>query len=127
MNTHKGALGQESQTRAFEVQGWSAGVPRFFSVETVWAHAALETLGRIDRGLLGRFNFARLLAAWRYRRARWRHLIGRALRPTAAGGRLYVGGLQTVADAPAALAHRMAQRQMTWEATAAQLAWASKA
>jgi len=159
MNTHKGKLSQESQTSAFEAQGWSVGVPRFFAVETVWAHAALETIRRIDASRLARFNFARLLAActelhpefaaeidaakaeagacnglpapelerriaqerWQFRQTRWRRLLGRALRPTAAGGRAYVGGLETVAQAPAALAQRMARLGMSWAVTAADL------
>lgn len=62
MNTHKGKLDQESQTKGFESAGWSLGVPRFFSVETVWAHAALETIRRIDPQLIYSFNFPRLLA-----------------------------------------------------------------
>lgn len=62
MNQHKGKLGQEAQTKAFESAGWSEGVPRFFSVETVWAHAALETIAKIAPEDLRRFNFARLIA-----------------------------------------------------------------
>jgi hypothetical protein len=62
MNQHKGKLGQESQTKAFESAGWSEGVPRFFSVETVWAHAALETIAKIAPANVPRFNFARLIA-----------------------------------------------------------------
>jgi hypothetical protein len=65
MNTHKGALNQESQTRRFEASGWSPGVPRFFSVETVWAHAALETLARVAPGMIPSFNFIRLIAICR--------------------------------------------------------------
>jgi len=62
MNTHKGQLGQETQTKGFESGGWSQGVPRFFSVETVWAHAALETILRIEPQLIRTFNFPRLIA-----------------------------------------------------------------
>lgn len=62
MNTHKGKLSQETQTKGFETSGWSAGVPRFFSVETVWAHAALETIRRIKPEQEREFNFARLIA-----------------------------------------------------------------
>lgn len=65
MNTHKGKLSQESQTKGFEVNGWSQGVPRFFSVETVWAHAALETIRRIAPHQIATFNFARLIAVCR--------------------------------------------------------------
>lgn len=62
MNTHKGLLSQESQTKGFETGGWSFGVPRFFSVETVWAHAALESIKKIDPQQVSAFNFPRLLA-----------------------------------------------------------------
>lgn len=62
MNTHKGQLNQEAQTKGFESSGWSLGVPRFFSVETVWAHAALETIRRIDPQQINLFNFPRLIA-----------------------------------------------------------------
>jgi len=62
MNQHKGKLSQEAQTKAFETAGWSDGVPRFFSVETVWAHAALETIVKLAPENLRRFNFARLIA-----------------------------------------------------------------
>jgi len=65
MNTHKGKLSQESQTQGFEAGGWSQGVPRFFSVETVWAHAALETIRRIAPHQVAEFNFARLIAVCR--------------------------------------------------------------
>lgn len=62
MNQHKGKLGHESQTKAFVAAGWTEGVPRFFSVETVWAHAALETIAKISAAEVPRFNFARLIA-----------------------------------------------------------------
>ena len=152
MNTHKGKLTAETQTSAFVESGWSAGVPKFFSVETVWAHAALSTLGHLDRAAIPRFNFARLLAACRLRHAeygadielataqaaqiqgvdlaqlrvavaseykvlrgqRMRHVLKRILRPTASGGRPFVAGLQTVAEAPPQLAARLAAMQLDW-------------
>lgn len=61
LNLHKGKLSDESQTSAFEKIGWSLGVPKFFSVETVWAHAALESLGKFDQAKLQQFNFAKLI------------------------------------------------------------------
>ncbi|MDX9988230.1 glycosyltransferase family 2 protein [Thiothrix unzii] len=63
INKHKGKLHQEEQTKAFEKSGWSSGVPRFFSVETVWAHAAIETINKLKPEYLSHFNFPRLLAA----------------------------------------------------------------
>jgi Glycosyl transferase family 2 len=155
MNTHKGKLGQESQTKAFEAGGWSQGVPRFFSVETVWAHAALETIRRIAPHQVATFNFARLIAVCRvlhveyaleidraigeaeqiegvrntlrvqigietkrYRHERLARFVKRLSRPTAAGGRAYISGLETIAEAPAALAKRLEQLGLSWEQTA---------
>lgn len=62
MNTHKGELSSESQTDSFDKEGWTVGVPRFFAVETVWAHAGLETLGKLRPDAFTKFNYARLFA-----------------------------------------------------------------
>lgn len=62
MNTHKGDLSSETQTSGFQEEGWAAGVPRFFSVETVWAHAGLETLARLRPEKVVHFNFEKLIA-----------------------------------------------------------------
>lgn len=156
MNTHKGKLSQESQTKGFEAGGWSQGVPRFFSVETVWAHAALETIRRIAPHQVAAFNFARLIAVCRvlhseyaseidqatveiehivgstatllheqikvemkrYRHERLIRFVKRLSRPTAAGGRTYVSGLDTIAAAPEALAQHLARLGLRWEQTA---------
>lgn len=156
MNTHKGKLSQESQTKGFEAGGWSQGVPRFFSVETVWAHAALETIRRIAPHQVAAFNFARLIAVCRvlhseyaseidqatveiehivgrtatllheqikvemkrYRHERLIRFVKRLSRPTAAGGRTYVSGLDTIAAAPEALAQHLARLGLHWEQTA---------
>ncbi len=152
MNKHKGALGQETQTKAFETAGWSEGVPRFFSVETVWAHAALETLAGADPAYVRRFNFARLIGvcsvlhkdyaaeiaaavpkaieicglsraefdsrvaavARQFTRQRWWHILRRALRPTAAGGRTHIDKIMTVAEAPPALRQYMESHGWSW-------------
>ncbi|WP_457393754.1 glycosyltransferase family 2 protein [Roseateles sp. P5_E1] len=153
MNTHKGQLSAESQTSSFVASGWSPGVPKFFSVETVWAHAALETLKHLAPSTLTEFNFVRLLgtcslrhpefkseiaqatseaaemlgtplpglqaAVARERRtlrqARIRYVLARAMRPTAAGGRPFVDGLATVAEAPPRLAARLVEMKLDWE------------
>lgn len=152
MNTHKGKLSQESQTKGFETVGWSKGVPRFFSVETVWAHAALETIMRIAPHQVNLFNFARLIGIChvlhseysdeieratieveqifgdkadilrgqiklemrRYRRERFIRIIKRLAKPTAAGGRAYIAGLDTIASAPAALEQHMVRLGLDW-------------
>lgn len=62
VNTHKGDLASDTQTRKFVDGGWAQGLPRFFSVETVWAHAGIETLRHVRPEFLSRFNYARLLA-----------------------------------------------------------------
>lgn len=62
MNTHKGELSAETQTQSFGNEGWTIGVPRFFAVETVWAHAGLETLRHFRPEAILDFNYARLLA-----------------------------------------------------------------
>lgn len=164
MNTHKGKLSQESQTKGFETGGWSQGVPRFFSVETVWAHAALETIQRIAPHQVAAFNFARLIAVCRvlhseysseidqaavevehivgstatmlhaqirvemkrYRHERLIRFVKRLSRPTAAGGRTYVAGLETIAAAPAALAQHLDRLGLRWEQTADSLTVTSR-
>jgi len=60
VNTHKGALAKDAQTAKFASSGWPDEIPRFFSVETVWAHAAIETARRLDASVLHDFNFIRL-------------------------------------------------------------------
>jgi hypothetical protein len=153
LNQHKGRLGGEEQTRAFVDKGWSAGVPKFFSVETVWAHAALETLAGLAPARVRDFNFARLIGICtqlhgeyrheidaacveagtllgvgsdefmarvraeqrRFKWARCGQLARRALRPTAAGGRLYVDGLPTIAEAVPALEQALRARRQSWD------------
>jgi hypothetical protein len=64
MNIHKGKLESEKQTSAFAANGWSSGVPKFFSVETVWAHACLSTLSAMNASvLIKKYNYSRLLAS----------------------------------------------------------------
>lgn len=156
MNTHKGKLSQESQTRKFENNGWTLGVPKFFSVETVWAHAALETLRKIAPDNINKFNFARLIAITKvlhpeymdeinqamkeieiitkltknelaylvkneikkYQLQRLKRLIKRIAIPTAAGGRKYITGLETIESAPAELAKHLADINLDWEKVA---------
>jgi Glycosyl transferase family 2 len=155
LNQHKGQLGAESQTQKFTSAGWSTGVPRFFSVETVWAHAAIETLARLDPELVRQYNFARLIgvcralhpeftseldaaaheacallgvapgqferqvghAARAFRVQRLRALAYRALAPTPAGRRDFVGSLPDVSVAPGALYSYLQQRALSWNST----------
>jgi hypothetical protein len=160
LNQHKGKLEAEDQTKGFREKGWSPGVPRFFSVETVWAHAALETLSRMLPEAVPRYGFVRLIALCRLRHAEYRAEIDaaaaeaatlqgtsladfqsqvardlrqvrlqelarvakRLLRPTAAGGRTYVDGLETVAAAPQQVSAHLKKRGASWDQTVARVA-----
>jgi glycosyltransferase involved in cell wall biosynthesis len=62
VNTHKGNLADDPQTAAFVKQGWPDDIPRFFSVETVWAHAALQMIEKLSPEKRDRYNFIRLSA-----------------------------------------------------------------
>ncbi|MDD3182165.1 MAG: glycosyltransferase family 2 protein [Alphaproteobacteria bacterium] len=62
VNTHKGKLAEDPQTAGFVKAGWPREVPRFFSVETVWAHAGIETIRQIQPNRLKDFDFIRLYA-----------------------------------------------------------------
>lgn len=44
INKHKGDLKKDAHMQPFKDLHWPDVLPRFFSVETVWAHAAWETL-----------------------------------------------------------------------------------
>lgn len=78
MNAHKGELSAETQTSGFQDAGWTLGVPRFFAVETVWAHAGLETLSRMQPQDVPKFAYARLLALCRVRHPEFAQAIDRA-------------------------------------------------
>ena len=54
----------------------------------------------------------------RYRHERLIRFVKRLARPTAAGGRAYVSGLDTIAAAPEALAQHMARLGLRWEQAA---------
>ena len=80
MNTHKGDLSTEALTSEFQDGGWAVGVPRFFAVETVWAHAGLEALRGLRPDLVPEFNYARLLAMCNVRHPEYRSLSDEAAR-----------------------------------------------
>lgn len=79
MNTHKGDLSSETQTSAFQEHGWTEGVPRFFSVETVWAHAGLSSLAKLRPELVPAFNYSRLLALCYLRHPEYHKMIDEAV------------------------------------------------
>jgi len=59
---HVGKIEDESQTKSFIDKGWTIGIPKFFSVETVWAHSALESVRLVEYELIKKFNYAHLFA-----------------------------------------------------------------
>jgi hypothetical protein len=84
MNTHKGKLASEKQTSGFVSSGWPSGVPKFFSVETVWAHACLSTLSAIgSQDSLRNYNYPRLLASCSNAHPEFRDEINDALKEAA--------------------------------------------
>lgn len=74
VNKHKGDLEKDAHMQPFKNLHWPDVLPRFFSVETVWAHAAWETLHiNSDNQWLSNFNLKRLYALclfyhWDYRK-----------------------------------------------------------
>lgn len=61
MRRHKGDLRKDPHMIRFAAEEWPLGVPCFFSVETVWAQAALEAIRRGDsKDLANAFNFSML-------------------------------------------------------------------
>lgn len=80
MNTHKGDLAAEAQTNAFEQHGWTVGVPRFFAVETVWAHAGLTAIEKLRPDLVPLFNYALLAALCKLRHPEYGQVSDEAVR-----------------------------------------------
>jgi hypothetical protein len=72
MGRHIGFLENQKHLSADELAGWLPQVPRFYSVQTIWAQAGLETLSACGKGDLGvGFNVADFYAEclfvhWRY-------------------------------------------------------------
>lgn len=61
MGKHKGDLHTTRQTARY-ASTWSALIPAFYSVETVWAHAACVTLQLLKNSALDQFNYPELYA-----------------------------------------------------------------
>jgi hypothetical protein len=60
---HKGTLATDPHIAPFKNLNWPNVLPKFFSVETVWAHAAWETLKNTgENKWIGKFNLAKLYA-----------------------------------------------------------------
>lgn len=84
INAHEGALRSTDQTACFADADWPSEIPGFFSVETVWAHAAVTTLMRLAPSRVERFNFLRLYGLCLLRHANWADEIRKSARAYAA-------------------------------------------
>lgn len=63
LNKHKGDFKTDPHMAAFQDLAWDDVIPKFFSVETVWANAAWETLRNMNRHSdMARFNLNRVYA-----------------------------------------------------------------
>ncbi|MGV0055312.1 glycosyltransferase family 2 protein [Stutzerimonas sp. 381-2] len=71
---HKGNLNEDAHIKPFRNLVWPDVIPKFFSVETVWAQAAWDTLLNTQNdALLEEFNLARLYVLCLFRHpAYWR-------------------------------------------------------
>lgn len=61
-NKHVGKLEEESQTSNISLNSWIIGIPRFFSVEIVWAQAGIETASKFDKSVLMNFPFDKFIS-----------------------------------------------------------------
>lgn len=82
LRRHKGDLRSDPHMSRFASMDWPPMVPRFFSVETVWAQAALEATRRASLG--NSFNFPRLYALCLLNHLDYRHEIFRSIAAFAA-------------------------------------------
>ncbi|QEY62226.1 glycosyltransferase family 2 protein [Metapseudomonas lalkuanensis] len=78
VNRHKGDIKNDPHMRPFKNLTWPKELPFFFSVETVWAHAAWETLSFRAPELLVDFNLSRLIAVCKARHSDFRAPIEQA-------------------------------------------------
>ena len=94
VNKHKGDIRTDPHMQPFQNLAWPELLPQFFSVETVWAHAAWETLnGTRHDEWLKRFNLARLYALCFFNHRDYRDFTSAAL---LAARKLGIEGVTTV-------------------------------
>lgn len=61
-NRHVGLLKDEKQTENILDSSWIRGIPKYFSVEVVWAQSGLETARKFDNQICSKFPFLKLIA-----------------------------------------------------------------
>jgi glycosyltransferase involved in cell wall biosynthesis len=80
MRQHIGNLKSDPHMVRFKGEVWPDGVPEFFSVETVWAQAALEAVTRLKwEEMLSAFDFSYLYALCFSRHPGYREEIRKAI------------------------------------------------
>lgn len=63
LNKHRGILSEQRHISKKSIDAWSDLVPKFYSVQTVWAAAAVETMIALKRNdLIDKFNVGKLYA-----------------------------------------------------------------
>jgi glycosyltransferase involved in cell wall biosynthesis len=80
LKKHKGTLEGDAHTKRFKNLIWPKVLPRFTSVETVWAQSVYETLQAMEPSLLGYYNFFEVYAACLLRHWDFRSEIVEAIR-----------------------------------------------
>jgi len=99
MGKHKGDLKNDPHMKPFKDLRWPAELPMFFSVETVWAHAAWMTLeGLKDAQRHSRFNLARLYALCLFYHRDYAAEIFSARRAALAQGNSGVGPIRMISE-----------------------------
>jgi hypothetical protein len=77
---HVGTVEDDPHTKRFRNLEWPAVLPRFVSVETVWAHAVHATLKAVAPDALAHYNLPRLYATCLLRDRRYRSAVFAAMR-----------------------------------------------
>jgi hypothetical protein len=78
VNKHKGDIESDPHMIPFRNLSWPKELPYFFSVETVWGHAAWETLKQRSPDSLSGFNLNRFYAVCKVRHSDYKVAIGKA-------------------------------------------------
>ncbi|ODT33215.1 MAG: hypothetical protein ABS55_13675 [Lautropia sp. SCN 70-15] len=91
--THVGTVEDDPHTKRFRNLEWPEVLPRFVSVETVWAHAVHATLKAVAPERLGRYNMPRLYAMCLLKSFAYRGAILAAARRWAVGAGIGAGTL----------------------------------
>lgn len=99
MGKHKGDLKSDPHMKPFTDLRWPPELPMFFSVETVWAHAAWATLdGLGDKTRQAQFNLARLYALCLFHHRDYAKEVLSARRAAKQGGCTQVGTARIVSE-----------------------------